>query len=54
MVNPFLIILILLGAILMWFILSFAFKPIGKFMNKLLGDAIDIINEEESEEKENE
>ena len=54
MLNPFLVILILLGAIILWFLLTFAFKPIGKLTGKIIDDAIKTINEEESEEKENE
>ena len=52
MLNPFLIILILLGAVILWFLLVFAFKPVGKLTGKIIDDAIKTINEEESEEKE--
>lgn len=54
MINPFLIILILLGVVLLWFLLAFIFNPIGKIAGRIIGDAIKAINEEEMEEKENE
>lgn len=44
--------LVVLGLILLWFVLSFAFRWIGKVFGKLYQDAVDAINEED--EKENE
>jgi len=52
MLNPFLILLILIGAVLLWFLLVFLFKPIGRITGKIVKDAIETMNEEESEEKE--
>lgn len=34
-------------AILLWFLLSFLFKPIGKYILRLWNDAIDEMKEEE-------
>ena len=45
--------LVVLGAVLLWFLLSFAFKPIGALFTALWKDAIDEIKEENKEEKEN-
>lgn len=51
--NPVLIVLVALGVVLLWFLLSFAFKPIGALFTALWKDAIDEIKEENKEEKEN-
>lgn len=53
--NPVLIFLVILVAIILWFLLSFAFYPLGRFIYRLWKDAVDEINKkDESEEKENE
>lgn len=52
--HPIFIILVILAGILLWFLLAFAFKPIGKLLLMLWNDANDSINknDEEKEEKE--
>lgn len=50
--NPAFILLVLLGAVVVWFLLSFAFRPIGRFIYRIWKDAVDSIKKEESEEKE--
>ena len=50
--NPALLILIILILIVLWFLLSFLYKPIGKLIHGIWKDAIDIINEDD--EKNNE
>ena len=50
--NPFFILLVILGVVILWFLLSFLFKPLGKIVSKVLQDTFNIMNEEESEEKE--
>lgn len=54
--NPVFIFLVLLGAILLWFLLSFAFRPIGKLFYWLWKDAVDEINktDETKDKKERE
>lgn len=53
--NPMFVLLIILAAIAVWFLLSFAFRPIGRFIYRIWKDAIDEINrKDESEEKKNE
>ena len=53
--NPAFIILVFLGAVVLWFLLSFAFRPIGKFIYRIWKDAVDEINKnDESEEKKDE
>lgn len=50
--NPAFIILVLLGAVAAWFLLSFVFFPLGKLIYRIWKDAVDEINRnDESEEK---
>lgn len=34
--NPFLILLIILGAVLLWFLLSALYVPIGRYFSKMM------------------
>lgn len=53
--NPTFVILVILAAIAIWFLLSFAFRPIGRLFYRIWKDAVDEINKnDESEEKKNE
>ena len=47
--NPALIILILIGAVALWFLLSFAFRPLGDLICKIWKNVDDTINEDENE-----
>jgi hypothetical protein len=49
--NPVFIFLVLLGLAAVWFLLSFLFKPIGRFFCRIWKGVADEINENESEEK---
>lgn len=49
--NPAFIILVILGTILLWFLLSFVFIPLGKLVYKVVNDAIDIMNKDENKEE---
>lgn len=51
--NPVLIILIIACGVLLWFLLSFAFKAIGKITGRLYDDAKHAMFDDE-ENKENE
>lgn len=51
---PVFYILVFLAAILLWFLLSFMFKPLGKVGHKLWKDAVDAINEEDENENKKE
>lgn len=52
--NWFFWLLILIAAVIVWFVLSFAFKPIGKLGYRLYKDARDEIKDsKENEQKEN-
>lgn len=50
--NPAFIILVILGAVLLWFLLSFVFFPLGKVVYRLWKDAVDEMNREDKKEKE--
>lgn len=47
--NPAFIILVILGTILLWFLLSSVFIPLGKLVYKVVKDAIDIMKRDENE-----
>ena len=48
---PVFYILVFIAAILLWFLLAFMFKPMGKLGHRIWQDAVDAINEEENETK---
>lgn len=50
--NPAFIILIILAAVALWFLLSFVFYPLGKFIYRIWRDAIDEIHKEDSKKGE--
>lgn len=53
--NPVFVFLVILVAAAVWFLLSFAFKPIGGLFYRIWKDAMNEINKnDESEEKEDE
>lgn len=50
--NPFLIILILIGTVFLWFILSFTFPIIGKLFKRIFDDAkYNILKEDKKEDE---
>jgi F0F1-type ATP synthase membrane subunit b/b' len=52
--NPFLVFLIIIVAVLIWVICSFLYKPIGRFFGRLFNDVKEAVSEETSlEEKDN-
>lgn len=52
--NPVFFILVILAVILLWFLLSFAFRPFGMFLYRIWKDALDEMNKDDKEEKEKE
>ena len=50
--NPVFIFLVLIGLAAVWFLLSFSFKPIGRFFCRIWKDAADEINEKNENESE--
>lgn len=52
--NPVFVIVVFLGLIILWFLLSPLFVPLGKFLYRLYKEAKDEMNKVENEnEKEN-
>ena len=49
--NPVFIFLVLVGAVILWFLLSALFYPFGRFLHRIWKDAADEINREENKEK---
>ena len=52
--NPALIILVLIGVVVLWFLLSFVFYPLGKTIYRVYKDAIDEINRKDEDENDEE
>ena len=52
--NPAFVILVLLGTVVLWFLLSFVFYPFGRFLYRIWKDAIDEMNKEEKENEKTE
>ena len=48
---PVFYILVFVAAILLWFLLAFMFKPMGKIGRRVWQDAVDAINEEDNKNK---
>lgn len=49
--NTVFVFLVILAAVVAWFLLSFVFYPLGRFIYRIWKDAVDEINREESEDK---
>ncbi|MFG6395549.1 MAG: hypothetical protein K1W24_15445 [Lachnospiraceae bacterium] len=49
--NPVLWILILIGAVLLWFIISFIFVPLGRFVLKRWDYVMGIMDSDEQKEE---
>lgn len=53
--NPVFVFLVILAAVAVWFLLSFVFYPLGRFIYRIWKDAVDEINRnDEREEKKDE
>ena len=52
--NPALLVLIIIGVILIYLLLSFLYRPTGKFFYRIFKDAENAIKYEEEESKEDE
>lgn len=50
--NPVFVLLVILAAILLWFLLSFVFYPLGRLICRLVKDAVDEMKREDKEKKE--
>lgn len=47
--NPVFVFLVFVGVGILWFLLSFLFRPIGKLIYKIWQDAVDEINKDDEE-----
>lgn len=45
--NPAFAILVATGLVMLWFLLSWLYKPLGKFIYRIGKDAVDAMTEEE-------
>ena len=50
--NPALLIIVLIVLVALWFLLSFLFRPMGKFTYRIYKDAVDEINKKEEKSQE--
>lgn len=50
--NPALVILVLLGVVILWFLLSFVFFPFGKIISRIGKDAMEEMNKDENDNEE--
>lgn len=49
--NPVLVLLILIGSVVLWFLLSFVFRPLGKIVYQIWKDAVDEMNKKDGKEE---
>lgn len=49
--NPALIFLVLIAAVVIWFLLSFVFYPLGQLIYRIYKDAVDEINRKDEDKK---
>ena len=49
--NPVFWLLVILGAVLLWFFASFIFYPLGMYFWRLWSDTLDNINRDDKENK---
>ena len=47
--NPVLVFLIILATVVLWYLLSFLFYPLGKLLNRIHNDAINEMNRDDEE-----
>ena len=50
--NPVFVFLVICGAVILWFLLYKLFQPLGKLLNHIGKNAIDELNKDESQNKE--
>lgn len=54
LMNPALLIIIVIAIIVVWFLISGLFKPVGKFVHKIGKDTMDIINDVDNKKEKEE
>ena len=50
---PVFTILVILAVVLVWFLLAFAFKPLGGLVKRLFDDAVEAMEDEDTENTNN-
>lgn len=51
--NPALLIIVLMALAVLWLLVSFLFRPVGKFTYRIYKDALDEMKKEEKSQEEN-
>lgn len=46
--NPALIILVLIGVVILWFLCSFLFIPLGKIVKRIISDAFNTMKKDDN------
>lgn len=49
--NPVFVFMVILAAVLLWFLCVFVFKPLGGLLLKLWNDAFEVMNEKDKKEE---
>lgn len=49
--NPVFVLLVIIAAIILWFLLSIVFEPVGKIVSKIWDNTMDIMNKKENNEE---
>lgn len=49
--NPVFWLIVILGAVILWFLLAFIFYPFGKFLWKIANDAIEELDKDDKEKE---
>lgn len=52
--NPVLVFLVIVAAIILWFLLSFVFVPFGRFISRIGKDALEEMNKDENNKEKGE
>lgn len=52
--NPIIVPLIIVAAVILWFLLTIIFKPLGAFLSKIWKDTKNTMSDDEEENKNNE
>lgn len=51
--NPIMYLIVIIAAIVVWFLLTIVFKPLGSFIFKIWDDTSKTLNEKEEKEEDN-
>lgn len=51
--NPIMYLIVVIAVVVVWFLLTIAFKPLGTLLSKILDDAFKTLNDNEEKEEDN-